>query len=279
VASDIPAQLQAMIADGKGNTDAAIRIWKSELEKAPKDEKVMNELVPLLLKINKADEVIELVHRMPNSYSNKTYHLLRAKAYDHVIAVASERLAEAPSDWVARINRAIAYKRIGKPELMEIELRQLESDQTIDAKSRVVISAGMAALRGNLSAFKERFAEALNAGAISRKAFEEYPVFDDVRLLREIQLFVRAAVLARDEKRKGTAANPTDAPCESAAVQEAPEIIRMKAVTESAPLRQTDSSTGGSVPVAVDVQTVQLAAGDGVRHVVAAEPKEVGTAK
>ena len=270
LASDLPNTLQAVIAKAKGNFDAAIRLWKAELEKNPRDEKAIGEVAPLLLSAGRSEELIAILRQTPDSFTNKTFLLLQAKAYEDVVETATQRLQQGPTDWVPRINRAIAYHRTGRSGLMAEDLSVLESDTSQDPRVRVLIMSGVTALRGDIEGVKKWAAEAIAAGTLSKRSFSEFPVFDEIRDNPDI-----VASLSDAFSRKENSTTHADSRVSPAVEhQRSLESVPAKAGRSeptALPISSTHPKTGEN-PVVIDAQRSD---NDGI--FVKAEAEEPGT--
>ena len=83
---------------------------------------------------------------------------------------------------VARINRAIAYKRLGKTGKMNKDLDAIED--ALKGEKSVgfyvpALVAGVAALRKDKKAMLKGLRKALNKGSLSIEDIKLYPVFED----------------------------------------------------------------------------------------------------
>ena len=128
---------------------------------------------------------------------NKAYFLLRAGHNPEVIDLVDKSLDESdeikggPNDdrAIARINRAIALKRLGRTEEMMNDLEFLEHNgDTADASMR----AGVAALKGDREDMLTALGECLNE-TISPEDLEVFPVFEDYQDDPVFVDFVRSA--------------------------------------------------------------------------------------
>lgn len=231
VAHNIPPMIQAAIAENRGDLDAAIRLWRAEAQEHPSDTQVVWELAEALIKKGELDEAATVVSRAPDSWSNKTYLLLRARAFDRVVQVATDRLGRAPSDWIARINRAIAYKRLGRLDEMRLDLTALEP-LTADPESGWILTAGIASLAEDRTRLVFALPNAIAQGQLTKENFELFPVFDDVRADQEITRIIARAL---KEKAQALAERKGHTSANSASLELPPKTIEAEYVVESLP--------------------------------------------
>jgi hypothetical protein len=84
--------------------------------------------------------------------TNLTYLLLLLRDNERVIRVADEALQSEPTDYVSRINRAIAFKRLGRSCSLMADLLVLKT--ILDSGRRIAFSGGRHALAAGVAALE-----------------------------------------------------------------------------------------------------------------------------
>lgn len=180
-----PLPIEALRLYSVGEYDEAIPVWEQAYQEKPDDETVAGYYAQTLFRAGMLDRLAEFVVGSPIALDQKTYFLLLAGANDEVIRLATKSLmtaSEYSKDqeiewWVVRMNRAIAFKRLGRNDEMVADLDRLdEMGPTLDAQFR----AGMAALRGNKEEMMVAITEALERGFPTELA-KMFPVFEDYK--------------------------------------------------------------------------------------------------
>ena len=179
----IPPAVEATMLSSRGQLSEAIPIWQRALEEAPNNINIAYRYADALAGAGKIEELAKFVPDSRLSVDNKAYFLLRAGHNQEVIDLVDKSLDESdeiksgPNDdkAIARINRAIALKRLGRTEEMMNDLEFLEHNGgTADASIR----AGVAALKGDRADMLTALGECLNE-TISPEDLEVFPVFED----------------------------------------------------------------------------------------------------
>lgn len=142
----------------------------------------------ILARLDEKDDLKEFVLESAVDDVNKTYFLLFTGDDNMVIDLASRILDKEPSDLFAlyaRINRAIAYKRLGKISEMKGDLKLLKELQPDES-----VAAGVAALNKDKGEMIRLLDIALTKRLISLEGIQIFPVFEDYREEAEFQKFV-----------------------------------------------------------------------------------------
>ena len=198
---EIPVSMEAAILSSMGDVIEAVVKWKEAAEDEPKDEDIAFSYAEALADAGKNEDLAKYVLDSPLTPSNQTYMLLRAKKYKEVIEIANAALADPTliDEWdesneVIRINRAIAFKRLGQVDDMIADLEILEKDG-YSSDSR--LKAGIAALRGEKEEMMGALVEALHR-TITPEQLRAYPVFDDFRSDPDFQALLRVSEADRN---------------------------------------------------------------------------------
>ena len=193
----IPPSVEATMLSSRGQLSEAIPIWERAHREAPDDMSIAFRYAEALADAGKTEELAKFVPGSPLSFHNKSYFLLRAGSNQEVVDFVDENMAESatvrssPSDdrAIARINRAIALKRLGRTEDMMNDLEFLEQNgDTASANIR----AGVAALKGDREEMLVALGECLNE-TISAEDLEVFPVFEDYKDDPAFLEFVKSA--------------------------------------------------------------------------------------
>lgn len=176
LARSLPSSLTGAVVKESGDLQGALKYWREALKEDPEDVGVAWEVADMLARLHQHEELKEFVIKYPIDDSSKTYFLLRANDNQGVIAIANNVLSSNPSDQIARINRAIALKRLGRSEKMENELSILEKQRASERTQ-----AGVAALRGDKDEMLRLLDITLARHLITIDDVRVFPVFEDYR--------------------------------------------------------------------------------------------------
>lgn len=173
----LPLAVQASILTSMGKLEDAIPVWKRAYENDPTDKHIAQHYANSLADAAKYKELIEFVSDAPLSIGDEIYYLLRANHNDEVIDLATKYLAQPPDNsdvsiTIARINRAIAFKRLERTDEMMEDLDAIDSEDMTNK----TVKAGVAALRGE----KEKMLDAIQ-GLFSPEELKAFPVFEEYR--------------------------------------------------------------------------------------------------
>ena len=193
----IPPSVEATMLSSRGQLSEAIPIWQRALEEAPNDETIAYRYADALAGAGKIEELAKFVPDSSLPVYDKAYFLLRAGHNQEVIEMVDKSLDESdkikggPNDdsAIARINRAIAHKRLGRTEEMMNDLEFLEHNGDTSSAS---LRAGVAALKGDREDMLTALGECLNE-TISPEDLEVFPVFEDYQDDPMFVDFVRTA--------------------------------------------------------------------------------------
>ncbi len=141
LAGSLPFSLTGAIVRESGDLKGALQHWTKAMKEDPNNKGVAHELADVLARLHQRDQLKEFARLSPLDKGNKAYFLLHANDNEGAIAMADDAIADDPSNKIARINRAIALKRLGRLEEMENELSTITKQ-----RPREDIQAGVAAL-------------------------------------------------------------------------------------------------------------------------------------
>ena len=193
----LPLQFEAARLSSIGELGEAIPIWEQVYAEDPTDSIIAFRYADALADAGRYEELSKLVTEAPLAPYNKAYFFLRAGRNQEVIDLATAILADSASDesnlqlelTILRINRAIAFKRIGRAEDMMADLDVLDQD---GSTAEAFTKAGVAALRGDKREMFSALKESLNK-TISPKDLEGFPVFEDYREDPDFLKFIQSA--------------------------------------------------------------------------------------
>ncbi len=193
---EIPLPLAAIRLSAMGEFNAAIPIWESAYNEDPDDPSIAYGYGEALADSGEYDKLVEFLQKAPVLAHNKTYLLLRAGRNQEVIDLATEVLTDLSAGRtkpdqaaIARINRAIAFKRMGFTDQMMDDVAFLE--QHTD-RSESNIRAGIAALKGDKEEMFLALKEAMHK-TISAEQLRTFPVFEDYQDDPDFLKFANAA--------------------------------------------------------------------------------------
>ena len=181
---ELPTEVKAAIMRRKGDLLAALGYMKLIIAERKDDDDCAYEFADMLARLGKKEELKAFIWDSALYDENKTYFLLFVDD-DLLIDFATKMLDKEPSNLYARINRAIAYKRLKKTKGEIGDLKILEELQPSEE-----VAAGVAALRKNKPEIFRLLDIALNKKLISIDSIEAFPVFEDYRDDEEFQEFL-----------------------------------------------------------------------------------------
>jgi len=176
----LPTSLRAVVIRQQKGLEDALREMKKAYKEDPQDVGVAYELADILARLRRKKELQEFIldEQCPVEDYNKSYFLLHADNNEGAIEMADRALSQEPDggieDHVARINRAIALKRLGRTEEMEAELKIIENEAPSD-----FIRTGIAALRNEKGPMLSLLETALKERLLSPDDVEMFVVFGD----------------------------------------------------------------------------------------------------
>ena len=181
----LPPQMEALTLSSRGEYNEAISIWEQVLSEDPDNVSLAYHYANALANDGKYEELTKYIPRSPLPPDNRIYFLLRAGENQKVIELATTTLNQPAvssnkhSDHLeyVRINRAIAFKRLGLVDEMGDDLDVLERNgNTLN----VNIEAGIAALRGDRERMLSILRNSLHT-TLTPAHLKEFPVFEDYR--------------------------------------------------------------------------------------------------
>ena len=211
IASDVPQlplPLQAALAVSIGYVDAGMMLWKEAVEEEPTDTHLAFRYASLLMDEEKFEPLRDFIPNSALDADDRSYFLLRAHFNEEVISLATEYFqsrssgggnALAGDDNIVRINRAIAYKRLGRSGKMDADLAKLDQDGAADDNPN--IRAGVAALRGDKETMFAALEDSLFKTVIPSQLMT-FPVFEDYRTDEDFREFVDKSYDAAVDRRR-----------------------------------------------------------------------------
>jgi NAD-dependent SIR2 family protein deacetylase len=180
---EMPRKLKVAIMKRKGDFEGACEYMKLEVAENKNDSQCAFDYAEMLAKLGKTDLLKEFIPTSSIEGMNKTYFLLFVGDDKEVIKKATSVLrSDEPGSLVARINRAIAYKRLGMTDKMNKDLDEIEDAIKTSGFVELYIpglSAGVAALRKKKKTMLRRLKKVLEQGYLSTEIIKLYPVFED----------------------------------------------------------------------------------------------------
>jgi hypothetical protein len=184
-AAELPLKLKIAIAKRNGDWDSALEYMKLEVSGKEDDSECAFDYADTLARLGKTAVLKEFIPGSALDEVNKGYFLLFVGDDEAVIRQATSALGgDEVESWVARINRAIAYKRLGRKSKMNKDLDEIEDGMKSEPSIKFYVpalKAGVAALRRDKKGMLKALREALNKGYLRIKDVELYPVFEDYR--------------------------------------------------------------------------------------------------
>ena len=182
---ELPLEVKVAIMKRKGDLPAALEYSRLALMAHKNDPNYSTEFADLLVSLGRIEELRTFIKTSKVLKADKTYYLLFTNDDGKLVDLATRVLNKMPIDFIARINRAIAYKRLGKTREMNADLKAIE-----DLRPYEAVAAGVAALRKKKPQMFKLLNAALNKKQLSLDDLVLYPVFEDYRPDAEFQKFV-----------------------------------------------------------------------------------------
>jgi NAD-dependent SIR2 family protein deacetylase len=182
---ELPLKVKAAIMRRKGELEQAADYLKLDTANNPGDWLCAYDYAWILAELGKTEILKEFVPSSAIDEENKTYFLLFVNN-DAVIKQANKVLAIEPGSLIARINRAIVYKRLKKISEMEKDLKAIEERGPEES-----LRAGIAALRKDKKEMLKMLSIAVNKGILSTEQIKVFPVFEDYRKDEDFKKFTR----------------------------------------------------------------------------------------
>ena len=170
----LPLMIKGLLMQRKGDDKKALEYFRLAIQDEQDSSICAWEYCNMLVKLNEIKELKDYVIDSPLEEENKTYFLLFADDDNKVIEYATKLISDNPGLLIARINRAIANKRLNKKREMQKDLREIE-----ERNPSISIKAGIAALRKKKALMLELIGEALKENQLSVDEVNIYPVFED----------------------------------------------------------------------------------------------------
>ena len=181
----VPLAIKAIRLSSQGKLQEAVAAWKEAYEEDPENKRIAYHYADALAKTERTDDLVNFISGSPLTADDITYFLLRAGHNQEVIDLAT-KILDAPATVnrrnntdraIARINRAIALKRLGRTDEMMSDLEFMEQNGDTAEDN---IQAGVAALKGD----RKTLFIALNASfgkTIFLDNLRTFSVFEDYR--------------------------------------------------------------------------------------------------
>ena len=182
---ELPLKVKAAIMRRKGDLEQAADYLKLDTADNQDDPQCAYDYAWVLAGLGKTEILKEFVPSSAIDEWNKTYFLLFVND-DAVIKQANKVLAIEPGSLIARINRAIAYKRLKKISEMEKDLKAIEEREPEES-----LRAGIAALRKDKKEMLKMLSIAVNKGLLSTEHIKIFPVFEDYQNDEDFKKFAR----------------------------------------------------------------------------------------
>ena len=122
---ELPLKVKAAIMRRKGYLQEAVNYLKLDTHENPDDPSCAYEYAWILTELGQTETLKEFIPQSAIDEWNKTYFLLFVKDDAEVIKQADKMITEEPFSNIARINRAIAYKRLNRISEMEKDLKAI----------------------------------------------------------------------------------------------------------------------------------------------------------
>jgi tetratricopeptide (TPR) repeat protein len=173
----IPVRIKAELLKHKGKLDRSLQYYKLAVAEDPQDPICAYKYAEVLLSAGKKETMKEFVgSNAALGEDEKTYFMLFTNQDEGVVEKATHVLQKDGGNPIARINRAIAYKRMKNIPEMNKDLKELEQRTLQEA-----FVAGIAALRKDKNTLLKNLAIALAKRQISLEDVKTFPVFEDYR--------------------------------------------------------------------------------------------------
>lgn len=183
---ELPRTLKAAIMKRRGDLDSASEYMKLEVAENKDDPFCAFDYADILAKLGRVQTLKEFVPSSAIEEENKIYFMLFMNDDNQLIDKATKLLQKEPSSSIARINRAIAYKRLGKMTEMEKDLEEMEEREPDES-----LQAGIAALRKDKKKMLNMLSAAVDKGLLSTEHIKMFPVFEDYSNAEDFKKFIR----------------------------------------------------------------------------------------
>ncbi|MQY58157.1 MAG: hypothetical protein GH144_00920 [Clostridia bacterium] len=183
---ELPLKVKAAIMRRKGDLEQAADYLKLDTHDNPDDPLCAYDYAWILVELGKTEILKEFIPSSAVDEENKTYFLLFINDDDEVIRQANKVVKSEPGSLIARINRAIAYKRLNKISEMEKDLKEIEEREPTES-----LRAGIAALRKDKREMLKILSVAVDKRILSTAHIKIFPVFEDYHSDEDFKKFVR----------------------------------------------------------------------------------------
>lgn len=170
----VPSSLKAAVIRQQRGLESALELVRKASEEDSDDESAAYEYAETLARLYRKEELREFMKKSTISDDWKTYFLLHADDNEGLIDIADKVLSKDTTNSMARINRAIAFKRLKRLKDMRNDLSILE-----DEVSDINFLAGIAALRNQKDEMLKLLEKSLTERRITVDDIEMFPVFED----------------------------------------------------------------------------------------------------
>ncbi len=181
----IPPELSGIVRKEKGDFSGAIDHLRQALKEVPNDESIAYQLGETLARAGRHEELIKFVEEAPLSAHNKSYFLLLEGNNEAVIRIADQALQSHPTDHISRINRAIAFRRLGREKEMNSDIKVLEDANPLKYQTygayAIAVAAAIAGLKKNKPEMLKYIKLALERSILTPENIEMFPVFEEFR--------------------------------------------------------------------------------------------------
>lgn len=183
--NNVPLNVKAAISRKDGDLPRALEYMKLAVEADKDDYTCAYEYADIMARLNMKQEILDFVPTSALNDDNKTYFLLYSGDNDFLVEFSSKILDRDPTNSYARINRAIANKRLGHKKEMDEDLKELEEKEIGES-----VRAGVAALRGNKEELLRLLDISIDKKLISIDNLKIFPVFEDYQQDEDFKKYI-----------------------------------------------------------------------------------------
>lgn len=187
----IPVKLKAAISKRRGDIKRSLEYFKLAVAEDPSDSACAYKYAGALTDAGETNVLREFLGSSSINDDEKTYFMLFIKEDNALIGKATKVLQKEPGNLIARINRAIAYKRLKMISEMNKDLEEMEQRELIEA-----FKAGIAALKKDKGQMLKMLKLAFEKRQMSLEDLKTFPVFEDYKEDSDLKKFIQ-------EKEKG----------------------------------------------------------------------------
>jgi len=183
---NVPLIVKAAISRKAGDLQRALGYMELAVAADKDDYTCAYEYADIMARLNMKQEILDFVPTSAIGDENKTYFLLFSGDNDMLVEFSSKILVRDPTNYIARINRAIANKRLGHKKEMDEDLKELEEKEPSES-----VRVGVAALRRNKEELFRLLDIVLGKKFISIDNLKTFPVFEDFQQFEDFKKFIR----------------------------------------------------------------------------------------